>query len=69
MCFGVDFGRCISPNHMLQLLDFLSHFSINKKLCISQNSSSYKGSYFKYRGEASQMFWICFGGAVRQGAA
>ena len=28
----------------------------------------YKDPYFKYRGEGSQIFWICFGGAVGQGA-
>ena len=36
--------------------------------CFSLNSFSYKGSYFKFRGEGSQIFWICFGGAAGQGA-
>ena len=30
--------------------------------CFSLNSFSYKGSYFKFRGEGSQIFWICLGG-------
>ncbi len=29
---------------------------------ISPNSFSYSGSYFKYRGECTQIFWIRFGG-------
>ena len=28
---------------------------------------SYRGSYFKYRGEGSQILWIRCGGAVTQG--
>ena len=28
----------------------------------SLNSFSYRGSYFKCRGEGSQIFWIRFGG-------
>ena len=28
----------------------------------SPNSFSFRGSYFKYRGEGSQIFWIRFGG-------
>ena len=38
---------------------FLSFFS--------PNSFRYRGSYFKYRGEGSQILWIRFGGAVGQG--
>ena len=33
----------------------------------SPNSFRYRGSYFKYRGEGSQILWIRFGGAVGQG--
>lgn len=33
----------------------------------SPNSFSYGGSYFKYRGEGSQIFWIRFGSAGRGG--
>ncbi len=33
----------------------------------SPNSFSYRGSYFKYRGEGSQIFWIRFGGGCRAG--
>ena len=33
----------------------------------SPNSCSSKGSYFKYRGKGSQIFWIRFGRAVWQG--
>ena len=40
---------------MLQLL----HFSWS--VFNQQKSFSYKGSYFTYRGEAPQIFWICFG--------
>ena len=36
-------------------------------LFISPNSFSYRGSYFKYRGEGSQNFWIRFGGGCRAG--
>ena len=31
------------------------------------NSFSYRGSYFKYRGEGSQILWIRFGGGCRAG--
>ena len=34
----------------------------------SLNRFSYKGSYFKFRGEGSQIFWICVRGAAGQGA-
>ena len=33
----------------------------------SPNSFSYRGSYFKCRGEGSQVFWIRFGGGCRAG--
>ena len=31
------------------------------------NRFSFRGSYFKYTGEGSQISWIRFGGAVEQG--
>ena len=34
----------------------------NKSNDFSPNSFSYRGSYFKYRGEGSQILWIRFGG-------
>ena len=33
----------------------------------SPNSFSYRGSYFKYRGEGSQILWIRFGGSCQAG--
>ena len=48
---------------------FFGQSSISRNLCISPNSFSYRGSYFKYRGEGMKIFWICFGGGgVGQGA-
>ena len=38
-----------------------------QSFCCSPNSFSYRGSYFKYRGEGSQIFWIRFGGGCRAG--
>ena len=35
--------------------------------CFSPNALAIRGSYFKYRGEGSQIYWIRFGGAVGQG--
>ena len=47
---------------------FLPVYVLKPARCFSVNSFSYKGSYFKFRGEGSQIFWICFGGAAGQGA-
>ena len=40
----------------------------NLHFSYSPNSFCYRGSYFKYRGEGSHIFWICFGvGGVGEG--
>ena len=41
--------------------------TLRHSICHSPNSFSYRGSYFKYRGEGSQIFWIRFGGGCQAG--
>ena len=64
---GVNIGTFTSPNHMLQLLHLLGQFSVSRNLCISPNSFSYKGPYFKYRGDGSQNFLDLFWGGCGAG--
>ena len=45
----------------------VSESSSDLCVCFSPNASAIRGSYFKYRGEGSQIYWIRFGGAVGQG--
>ena len=40
----------------------VSESSSDLCVCFSPNALAIRGSYFKYRGEGSQIYWIRFGG-------
>ena len=41
---------------------FCDAFVFRTQSVFPSNGFNYKGSYFKFRGEGSQIFWICFVG-------
>ena len=68
VCRALILAQSFPPTTCSSFYILLGQLLINRNLCLFPNSFRHRGSYFKYSGEGSQISWICFGGAVGQGA-
>ncbi len=68
VCRALILAQSFPPTTCSSFYILLGQLLINRNLCLFPNSFRYRRSYFKYSGEGSQIFCICLGGAVGQGA-